>query len=537
MTEAPALPDVVLRATGVAKVYGGTHALRGVDFEVRRGHVTALLGENGAGKSTLMKILAGVEKPTTGTIELDGAPVEFASPADAVAHGVAIIHQELNLCPNLSISDNIFIGRERVKGAFVDFPAQRAAARELLEHLEEPLDPTTLVGDLRLGQQQLVEIARALAEDTRVLIIDEPTSALSAAEVHVLFRVIRELTARGVSIIYISHHLDECLEIADTAVVLRDGALVAQAPMADVDLGWIVSQMVGREEGALFAPMAHDPGAPLLEIDDLIVSDPDAPERLAVRGVSLTVHAGEVVGVYGLMGAGRTELLEALAGRNPVLGGRVTLDGEDLTHATVGDRIDAGLVLVPEDRQRDGLVQALSVGRNMALAAVDRFVRGPFVRGRDERGAVEDVSRLVRVKTAGQDAPIGSLSGGNQQKVVIGRALMTKPKLLVLDEPTRGIDVGAKADIFALMADEARKGIGVLFATSEVGEVLHACDRILVMARGRIAAELDPRTTDREQLMAASDVTVPDDAAGATARTDPDAPTLPEAPTTTTEDE
>jgi erythritol transport system ATP-binding protein len=527
-TAAGTLPDVVLRARAVTKVYGGTHALRGVDFDVRRGHVTALIGENGAGKSTLMKILAGVEQPTTGTIELDGAPVSFASPADAVAHGVAIIHQELSLCPNLSIADNIFIGRERVRGAFVDFARQREATQALLDHLEEPLDPNTLVGDLRLGQQQLVEIARALSEDTRVLIMDEPTSALSAAEVHVLFRVIRELTARGVSVIYISHHLDECLEIADTAVILRDGRLVAQAPMSEVDLRWIVAQMVGRDESALFAPMAHDPGEPLLRVDDLIVADPDSPERLAVRGVSLTVHAGEVVGVYGLMGAGRTELLEALAGRNAALGGRVTLGDVDLTRATVGQRIDAGLVLVPEDRQRDGLVQALSVGRNMALAAVDRFVRGAFLRRGQERAAVADVAAQVRVKTAGQDAPIGSLSGGNQQKVVIGRALLTRPRLLVLDEPTRGIDVGAKADIFALMAAEARKGIGVLFATSEVSEVLHACDRILVMARGRITAELDPRQADREQLMAASDVTLPDDAAGASARIDTDAPTTPE---------
>ncbi|MCV2394210.1 sugar ABC transporter ATP-binding protein [Actinotalea sp. M2MS4P-6] len=509
-TATGAATDVVMRAREVAKVYGGTHALRGVDFEVRRGHVTALIGENGAGKSTLMKILAGVEQPTAGTIELDGEPVTFASPTEAVAHGVAIIHQELNLCPNLSIADNIFVGRERTRGAFVDDKVQRDAATELLEHLEEPIDPRTLVGDLRLGQQQLIEIARALSEEARVLIMDEPTSALSATEVHVLFRVIRELTARGVSIIYISHHLDECLEIADHAVILRDGNVVAQAPMSEVDMGWIITQMVGREEGALFAPMAHDPGEPLLEISDLIVADPDSPERLAVRGVSVTVHAGEVVGVYGLMGAGRTELLEAVAGRNPVLGGRIVLEGRDLTHASVSERIDAGLILVPEDRQRDGLVPALSVGRNMALAAVSRFVRGMFVRAKDERGAVDEASRVVRVKAASQDAPIGSLSGGNQQKVVIGRALLTQPRVLVLDEPTRGIDVGAKADIFALMAAEARNGIGVLFATSEVGEVLHACDRIVVMARGRVSAVLDPREVDREQLMAASDVSVPD---------------------------
>ncbi|WP_372593967.1 sugar ABC transporter ATP-binding protein [Actinotalea sp.] len=498
--------DVVMRASGVTKVYGGTHALRGVDFEVRRGQVTALIGENGAGKSTLMKILAGVETPTTGTIELDGRPVAFRSPSEAVEHGVAIIHQELNLCPNLSIADNIFVGRERRKGVFVDYAAQRQDAIDLLAHLEEPIDPKTLVGDLRLGQQQLVEIARALSEDARVLIMDEPTSALSAVEVHVLFRVIRELTARGVSIIYISHHLDECMELAHDAVILRDGDVVAQAPMAEVDLAWIVSKMVGRDEGALFSAMAHDPGSPVLEIADVIVADPDSPERLAVRGVSLTVHAGEVVGIYGLMGAGRTELLEALAGRNAVLGGTITLDGRDLTGESVQDRIAAGLILVPEDRQRDGLVPSLSVGRNLSLAAVQRFVRGPFVRRMAERSEVDETAQKVRVKAASQDAPINSLSGGNQQKVVIGRALMTRPRVLVLDEPTRGIDVGAKADIFALMAAEARTGIGVLFATSEVSEVLHACDRIVVMARGQVSAVLDPRTTTREQLMAASDI-------------------------------
>ncbi len=507
MSAAPAVDaDVVMRATGITKVYGGTHALRGVDFDIRRGHVTALIGENGAGKSTLMKIFAGVETPTTGTIELDGQSVSFRSPNEAVEHGVAIIHQELNLCPNLSIADNIFIGRERTRGAFVDFAEQRQAAAELLAHLEEPLDPTTTADELRLGQQQVVEIARALSEDARVLIMDEPTSALSAVEVRVLFRVIRELTARGVSIVYISHHLDECLEIADRAVILRDGEVVAQAAMSEIDLGWIVTQMVGRDESDLFAPMAHDPGEPLLEVRDLIVADPDNPQRLAVQGVSLTVHAGEVVGLYGLMGAGRTELLEALAGRNPVNGGSVVLEGRDITHASIESRIDAGLVLVPEDRKRDGLVEGLTVGRNMSLAAVARFVSGPFVKGRQERRAVDETSGQVRVKATSQDAPIGSLSGGNQQKVVIGRALITKPRVLILDEPTRGIDVGAKADIFALMAAEARTGTAVLFATSEVSEVLHASDRIVVLARGRIAAEIDPRQTDREQIMAASDV-------------------------------
>jgi len=508
MTTAPAVDtDVVMRASGVAKVYGGTHALRGVDFEIRRGHVTALIGENGAGKSTLMKILAGVESPTAGTIELDGKAVTFTSPTDAVERGVAIIHQELNLWPNLSIADNIFVGREELKrGVFVDFSNQRRATEALLTYLEEPMDPDTLVGDLRLGQQQLVEIARALSEDTRVLIMDEPTSSLSAVEVQVLFRVIRELTSRGVAIVYISHHLDECLEIADHAVVLRDGTVVARAPMAEVDFAWLVTQMVGRDESALYAPMEHAPGEPLLELTDVIVADPDKPGRLAVRGVSLTVHVGEVVGLYGLMGAGRTELLEALSGRSRLLGGSIVLGGRDLTRATIGTRIGAGIILVPEDRQRDGLVDSLSIGRNMSLAALRRFVRGAFVRRAPEREVIDETAKMVRLKWAGQDMEISSLSGGNQQKVVVARALMTGPRILVLDEPTRGIDVGAKADIFALMAAEAKSGAGVLFATSEVSEVLHACDRIVVLARGRIVAEFDPRSTTREQLMAASDV-------------------------------
>lgn len=497
--------EVVLRAEGVAKVYGGTHALRGVDFEVRAGEVTALIGENGAGKSTLMKILSGVEQASAGSIYLDDEPATFATSAEAVSQGVAIIHQELNLCHNMSISDNIFLARERGRLGFVDFREHQRRAWDLLERLEEPLDPNTLVSELRLGQQQLVEIAKALAEDARVLIMDEPTSALSHTEVEVLFRVMRELTARGVAIVYISHHLEECLEIADTGIVLRDGLVVASAAMKDVDLRWIVTNMVGREEADLYADLTHDPGDVILRIRDLTVADPDSPGRLAVDRVSLDLHEREIVGVFGLMGAGRTELLEALAGRNRIQAGVIELDGYNLTHDTVAQRIRRGLILVPEDRQRDGLVQALSVGANIALAALGSFVSRYVLSRPKERAAVAGISTQVRVKASSPDAPIGSLSGGNQQKAVIGKALLTEPRVLVLDEPTRGIDVGAKADIFALMAQQARQGRTVLFATSEAGEVLHACDRILIMARGSIVTELEPRGATREQLMALAD--------------------------------
>ncbi|MGW2093573.1 sugar ABC transporter ATP-binding protein [Promicromonospora sukumoe] len=498
----------VLRAQDVTKVYGGTHALKGVDFHVRAGAVTALFGENGAGKSTLMKILAGVERPTTGTLELFGEQVTFSSPAEAVDHGVAIIHQELNLCPNLSVTDNVFVGRERSwHGLIVDDRAQRRTAVALLERLEEPIDPRVQVGELRLGQQQVVEIARAISLDARVLIMDEPTSALSATEVGVLFRVIRELTAQGVAIVYISHHLEEALEIADDVVVLRDGALVATASAADVDLPWIVTNMVGRNPDDLYPPMGAPQGDPLLEVHGLSVADPTNASRMAVADLDLTVRSGEIVAIYGLMGAGRTELLECLAGRLKAQTGTIGVDGRDLTRASVRERIASGLALVPEDRQRDGLVQPMSVGENLSLASVLRFVVGPFLDPRPERVAVRRTISDVTVKTDGENAPIGSLSGGNQQKVVIGKVLLTDPSVLLLDEPTRGIDVGAKADIFTLMAEQARSGRAVLFATSELGEALHACDRVVVMHRGRIVRELDPRTATKEDLMAASDTT------------------------------
>jgi erythritol transport system ATP-binding protein len=504
---------VVMRAHDVTKVYGGTHALRGVDFAVRAGKVTALFGENGAGKSTLMKILAGVETPTTGSLELFGETVRFTSPVEAVGRGVAIIHQELNLCPNLTVAENLFMGREVLRGPFVDQAVERRSTLEVLRRLEEDISPTSSVGDLRLGQQQVVEIARAISLDAQVLIMDEPTSALSAAEVDVLFRVIGELTAAGVAIVYISHHLEEALHIADDVVVLRDGALVAAAHAADVDMAWIVTNMVGRNPEDLYPELGAPTGEPLLRVKRLNVADPTNPGRMAVADLDLEVRAGEIVCVYGLMGAGRTELLETLAGRLPVQSGAVEVDGQDLTRASIAQRIDRGLALVPEDRQRDGLVQTMSVGDNLSLASICSFLRGVFIAKSREEPAVQRTISDVTVKTSGPGAPIGSLSGGNQQKVVIGKILLTEPRVLLLDEPTRGIDVGAKADIFTLMAEQARSGLAVLFATSELGEALHAADRILVMHRGRVVGEFDPRTTTKEDLMAASD----DAAASATA--------------------
>ena len=496
----------VLEALDVTKSYGGTQALKGVSLSVAAGRVCALFGENGAGKSTLMKILAGIEHPSTGHVALDGEIVDFQSPRAAADAGVVIIHQELSLCPNLSIQDNLFLARERTtRLGSLDRRAQTAATSEVLRRLEEDLHPNTLVGDLRIGQQQLVEIARALLQQARVLIMDEPTSALSISEVQVLFRVIRELTDAGVAVVYISHHLEESLEIADEVAVLRDGELIARGDAAEVDLAWIVRHMVGRDQNSLFPDRQSDPRDVVLSVRGLQVPDPSNAQRLAVDGIDLDLRAGEIVGIYGLMASGRTELLEAIAGRLPTAGGRITYTGDDLEGRSVRERIRAGVALVPEDRQRDGLVQTMSVGQNLSLSSLTSFVRRGFIARRSEAPAVAGMIADVTVKTSGPGASIGSLSGGNQQKVVIGKALMTHPKVLLLDEPSRGVDIGAKADIFALMTDQAASGLAVLFSTSEAEEALNIPDRLLVLQRGRLVADVDPGSIDRAHLMRLAD--------------------------------
>ncbi|MEO5651533.1 MAG: sugar ABC transporter ATP-binding protein [Marmoricola sp.] len=496
--------EVVLRAVDISKTYGVTRALKGVNFEVRRGKVTVLFGENGAGKSTLMKILSGVERPSGGELVLDGEPVVLTSTNDAVDRGISIIHQETNLCPNLSVRDNIFLGRELIgRSGSIDYAREKEITQTVMERLEESIRPGTLVQDLRMGQQQVVEIARALAADARILIMDEPTSALSASEVEVLFKVIRELTAHGVAIVYISHHLEEAIEIADHAVVFRDGDLVATERAENIDLPWVVRKMVGREADYDFRDEPREYGDVALSIEGVTVAELDTG-RVAVDNFSLDVRAGEIVCLYGLMGAGRTELMEALAGRDPISGGRVLLNGEDVARLGIAERIERGLGLVPEDRQRDGLVQMLSVGSNMSLASLRSTVRNSFIARKLEQTRVRQQIEDVRVKTSGPGAPITSLSGGNQQKVVIGKVLMTDPSVLLLDEPTRGIDVGAKGEIFSLLFREAAKGLAVLYVTSEVGEAMTASHRVVVMSKGRIVREFDPRTATRDQIMAAS---------------------------------
>jgi erythritol transport system ATP-binding protein len=496
-------PDAILSARNVSKSYGNTHALKSVNFDIHRGKVTTLFGENGAGKSTLMKILSGIVPPSAGTILLDGAEVSFANANDARDRGISIIHQELSLAPNLSVRDNIFMGREIMTRSGVDFAEEARQARALMEELEEEIDPLTPVEDLRLGQQQIVEIARALSVNSRILIMDEPTSALSASEVEVLFKVIRDLTSRGVSIVYISHHLEEALQITDYAVVLRDGALTATAERRDIDLEWIVRNMVGENFDLGTPPTGYAFGAVALSIQDLSVAGSTGDGSLVVDHLSLDVREGEIVCIYGLMGAGRTELLECTAGRVPSVGGQVLLRGRDVSHLTIAERIAAGLALVPEDRQRDGLVQTMSVGENLSLASIASFMRGLFLSTPAERRIIQESIKNVTIKTSGGDAPIGSLSGGNQQKVVIGKMLATNPEVILLDEPSRGIDIGAKGEVFRLLAERAKAGLAVIYSTSEVGECLSIAHRIIVMSRGRIAAEFGADVT-KEEIMAAS---------------------------------
>ncbi|MCR9088029.1 MAG: sugar ABC transporter ATP-binding protein [Rhodobacteraceae bacterium] len=498
----PDTAEVVLAARNVAKSFGAVHALKGVNFDVHRGQVTTLFGENGAGKSTLMKILSGVQLPTSGELILDGEPVQIRSTVEARDRGISIIHQELSLAPNMNVRDNIFMGREIMGRTGIDYAAEERETRALMRELEEDIDPLTLVENLRLGQQQIVEIARALSVNSRILIMDEPTSALSASEVEVLFGVIRDLKAKGVSIVYISHHLEEALTITDHAVVLRDGIMTAYAPRDEIDLEWIVRNMVGENFDLGTPPEGHEMGPPALELKGLCVPAASG-SGYAVNRLDLTVRSGEVVCIYGLMGAGRTEMMECVAGRLPASEGQILLHGKEVSNPTIAGQIGAGLVLVPEDRQRDGLVQTMSVGRNLSLASIGQFTRGLFTNRREEDVIVDQAIREVTVKTDGASAPIGSLSGGNQQKVVIGKMLATKPSVVLLDEPSRGIDIGAKSEVFRILADHAKDGMAVIYSTSEVGECLAIAHRVIVMRRGTIAAEFTHDVT-KEQIMAAS---------------------------------
>jgi erythritol transport system ATP-binding protein len=514
VTPVSGLEIPVLEARGITKVFPGTTALAGVDVALRRGQVRALIGENGAGKSTLVNILAGVTAPTSGELRLDGAVTRLASARDAIDRGIGMVHQELQLFPDLTVVENLFVGRERrTRWATLDRQAEIDAARRVLDRLGQAIDPHAALGSLPLGQQQIVEIARALVREVRVLMLDEPTSALSAAEIPVLFRVIRDLAAAGVAIVYISHRLEELLQIAGVVTVLRDGRVVGEAATGEVDVRWLVDRMTGGRTAASAMPPTCAAGVPVLSVQDLHV--PARPGRNAVAGASFDVAAGEVVGLYGLMGAGRTELLEAVLGVHDDAGGEVYVHGERMSGLGVSERVAAGVAMVPEDRKAAGFVDALTVAENMTLSSLDHLSVAGYLSPGKERAAAAPLMERWRIKAASPAAPMGSLSGGNQQKVVIARAALCRPRVLLLDEPTRGVDVGAKAEILDSMRRLAADGLGVLFTSSELAEVRAGASRILVMARGRIAADVVAGHATDEALASAASA-MPDAPPGGT---------------------
>ncbi|GAA0513457.1 ribose import ATP-binding protein RbsA [Saccharopolyspora subtropica] len=498
----------LVEMTGITKRYGGVLACDGVDLTVRAGEVHALLGENGAGKSTLMRVLSGDVTDHAGTISIEGRRVEFGKPADAQQAGIAMIHQELDLVPALSVAENLYLGRElRTRFGAVDRRRMADRTRELLRRTGIALDPARPVGDLRVGEQQLVTIARALSLDAKVLIMDEPTSALSSTEVQRLFAVIAELRRGGTGIVYISHRMDEIGQVADRATVLRNGRKVAEFDARRLTAEQAAEAMVGRSVQTLFRAERGAVGDELLTVSGFAVR-PRRPRvgRREPDGIDLVVRRGEIVGLCGLLGSGRTELLESLfgAGTPGTWEGEVRLDGRPVRPRGPRHALREGIAFVPEDRRGSGLVLGHSVLANTVLSVLDRLGVAGFVRRGKEISATERSVTQLRVKLGRIADPVGTLSGGNQQKVVFGRMLLTEPRLLLLDDPTRGVDIGAKSEIYQLLGEIAGRGIGVLLASSELPELVGVCHRVVVLRAGRSVAEFDTAEVGEAELLAAA---------------------------------
>jgi ribose transport system ATP-binding protein len=502
----PSSSEVLLEARGIVKSFPGVRALDGVQLTVRSGRLTALVGENGAGKSTLMNILAGVFPPDAGEVRLCGQTAHFRNPREAQAAGISIIFQELHQVANLSVAENIFLGREPLTPfGLIDYAAMNHAAAGLLAQLELKVDPRTLVGQLRVGQQQVVEIAKALSFNARVVIMDEPTSAITEQEVAVLFGLIRQLKERGVGIIYITHKLDELLEIADDIAVFRDGRFIGERSFAATTREEMIRMMVGRDLAGLYERASVATSEPVLRIRELSLPHPERPNDFLVEEVSFTLHRGEVLGIFGLMGAGRTEMLETLFGRHPrVARGRIWVEGVEVSIQSPQDAIAAGLALAPEDRKAEGLVLPMTVAENVTLASLARCERfGLLQAGRERETTGRFVERL-RIKTPSIRQLARNLSGGNQQKVVLAKWLATEPKVLLLDEPTRGIDINAKKEIYSLIDELVRGGLGVVMVSSEMPEILAVADRIFVLCEGRVTGEFSRSEATEESLLHAA---------------------------------
>jgi rhamnose transport system ATP-binding protein len=492
-----ASPDALLRLTGIVKAFGGVRALLGVSFEVRAGEVHALVGENGAGKSTLVKVATGAHAPDAGEIVVQGRSFARLDPGAARRAGIAAIYQQPALLPDLTVAENVALGYEG--GGLlrrVDWPARRRRTRALLDRVGARIDPDAVVSRLRMAEQQLVEIARALGTEARILIMDEPTASLSGREAEHLFAVIRELRGRGAGIVYVSHRLEEVFALADRVTVLRDGALVASCARADLDRARLIGLMVGRELASGFPERQGAAGLPVLEAMGL------ACRACGLREASFTLHEGEILGLAGLVGSGRTELARTLFGLSPADQGEIRVRGRIVRIPNPARAVSLGIAYVPEDRRHHAVIGELPVATNLTLAVlrlVSRF--GLLDRGKERREAATMAARLG-VRAASLDAPVATLSGGNQQKVALGRWLATRPSVLLLDEPTQGIDVGAKAEIYRLMIELAEQGLAILMISSELPEVLGMSDRVAVMHEGRLAGVLSRERATPEAVLA-----------------------------------
>jgi ribose transport system ATP-binding protein len=486
----------LLTVDRVSKRFAGVQALQDVSLSLSEGEVLAVLGENGAGKSTLMKILAGVQQSDTGSISIHGEPVQLDSCRTAMSHGVVLIHQELNLADNLDIGANIFLGREPRRFGLIDRRTIERESRRFLDMVGLDESPSKLVGELTIGRQQMVEIAKALSTEAKVLIMDEPTSSLSGRETERLFEVVKDLRKRGVSIIYISHRLGEVIELADRVTVLRDGKNAGDLAKNEITHDNMVRLMVGRDVSKIFNRKPTTAHEVLFKVTDLVT--PTWPQHR----VSFEVRAGEIVGVSGLVGAGRTEVLRCLFGIDRALSGTIEMDGVTLQLDKPYDAIRNGIGLIPEDRKKEGLVLELPISANIGLAGLrkNQFAFG-FLNKRQESDDAAKMIQQMRIRTPNAAQIVQFLSGGNQQKVVIGKWLALGPRLLLLDEPTRGIDVGAKQEIYRLMEDLAAQGLAILFVSSEMEEILGMSDRVLVMHEGRISGELARKDLSEEAVM------------------------------------
>lgn len=496
---------ITMRLEGIGKSFSGVNVLRGVDLEITGGEIHTLMGENGAGKSTLVKIISGVQGQSTGTIEIDGEVVEFETPAEANDAGIVIMHQELSLIPEMTVAQNVMLGQEPLKGGMmINSKLLRETAKEALKKFGFSLDVDTLVKDLRVGEQQLVEIARALLMDARLLIMDEPTSALSQTEADILMEVVRDLAQQGVAVVYISHRMDEVFEISDRVTVLRDGDLIGTTLAEKTSPAELVQMMVGRS--VEIKPVDRKTPA----TDDVVLSVRDltakANGRTVLEDVCFDLKRGEVLGIGGLLGAGRTELLETLFGaRGGQHDGEIEIHGNSVKPSTPAQGVDNGLALITEDRKGNGLLLDKSITENVVLPLLPRKSRfGVLPKSEREAQAKTAIDKL-RVAATGADHIVGRLSGGNQQKVVIGKWLATEPTILLLDEPTRGIDIGAKDEIYDLIGELADQGLSVLFASSEIPEFLAVCDRMIVLCDGRVAGEL---TRDEMSVDAIKDLSM-----------------------------